>query len=183
MAALGWNLSLLAYTSGVGEAVIQTGGLADDISLAAASGARVINMSFHTTKVQSGKNCPRDYDEVHSAIQSAQLWYNVVFVAAAGNGSLNGCGDGGTVPFANYPAAYSEVIAVTSSKQDDSFPINFNYSDPSEDSVTVTAPGENILIPNFPGAKRVFGYDWSCNFSFNSIGISFSWFNNKYGSE
>jgi len=154
MAALGWNLSLLTYTTGVGDTILEDGYLFDDLYTAAYAGARVVNMSFGTSTRVSSKNCPYDYDEIHERIITMQEIWDIVFVAAAGNGAVTGCGDDGTIPYATYPAAYPEVIGVSVSKKNEEFPNNFNYSDPTEDSVTVAAPGEALIIPDFPGSDE-----------------------------
>lgn len=103
----------------------QASDIAKCIQWAHANGARVISMSF-----AGGRN-----RTVHRAIRRA--WEGgrrggSVLVAAAGNGGFN---------VATYPAAYDEVISVTSTNHRDR---HASFSN-SHRTVDVAAPGANIL--------------------------------------
>ena len=92
------------------------------------SDAVVINMSLGTS---------RDHAPLRAAVDFARSRGKVV-VASAGNSQLGGQGPSG-VP--NYPAAYPGVIAVASTRPDDSI----SPDSTNGDYVDVAAPGNPIL--------------------------------------
>lgn len=104
--------------------------VAQGIDFAAASGAKIINMSlgsyYGSGVIQAA---------VNNAIQKG-----VLLVAAAGNDGLD---------HVNYPAAYSGVLAVSALDSNDSLANFTNYGD----QISLAAPGVNILSTySGPGA-------------------------------
>ena len=113
------------------------GTVADEISAidyAIANGAHIINASF-------GSSIYSQFER--DAISNANT-AGILFVAAAGNDSLNNDAS----PF--YPASYDldNIISVAATDQDDNLSLFSNYGPASVD---VGAPGENIFS-TIPGA-------------------------------
>lgn len=145
IASLGWNTSLLGYYFNENcldppnpcEPRYRLPALIDS---AANEGADVINFSIGT---YDRNGCPAFFESVGDAISKHAA--DVVFVGAAGNTSIAGC-SGGQVPYAHYPAAFPEVIAVSGTDINDDFIESFNYgffvdcSAPSMNIKTLFAP-------------------------------------------
>ncbi|HVH00295.1 MAG TPA: S8 family serine peptidase [Miltoncostaeaceae bacterium] len=102
--------------------------LTEALVAAGNSDAAVINMSLGTS---------RDHPPLRAAVDYAVQRGKVV-VASAGNSQLGGQGPAG-VP--NYPAAYPGVIAVASTRPDDSI----SPDSTNGDFVDIAAPGNPIL--------------------------------------
>ncbi len=109
------------------------------ISYAQANGAKVLNMSFSR---------PTPSDELKRAIDGA-VARGLIVVASAGN-------DGASLP--KYPAAYSGVMGVASTANDDTRSSFSNYGS----SVWVAAPGEGV-ITTYPWGS--FAAAWGTSFS------------------
>ena len=123
MAGINWAAPLMVL-----KALNYLGGgdfttVAEALRYAADNGARIINMSFGSLDNVSTLN-----DAVNYA-----LGKNVIIVAAVGNN--NGLG-------VYYPAAYPNVIAVSSVDDSGRLSVFSNYGP----GVDVAAPGENILM-------------------------------------
>lgn len=125
--------------SGVGS----SSGLANGINWAVNNGAKVINMSIGVPASRT----------LETAINNA--WSKgVVLVAAAGNGNNQA---------KIYPAAYSKVIAVAATDNND---VKASFSTYGASWVDIAAPGVNVFstFPNHTFVigtqnKRSFGYD------------------------
>ena len=120
VAGVAWNCKFAAYR--VGNYYLSNSAIVSSINDARTKGAYVISMSFGSGQSSSS---------IQNALTSA---YNagIVNVASAGNSGSTG---------KNYPAAYSNVIAVASSNTSDGRSSFSNYGN----WVDVAAPGENIL--------------------------------------
>src|SRR5262249_30516093 len=120
VAGVAWLSNILpvrVYSAGATTCSAITSG----IVWAADHGARVINMSFGGPSQCSGEKSAIDY-----------AWgKGAVLVAAAGN-------EGSSTP--DYPAAYSNVMAVASTEPDDSHTPSSNYGS----WLSVAAPGANL---------------------------------------
>jgi subtilisin family serine protease len=103
------------------------------IQYAVANGAKVINASY------GGDTFSQDEHDAISAANDA----GVLFVAAAGNGSLDTIGDNNDI-LPEYPAGYSlpNIIAVAATDQNDQ---RASFSNFGPNSVQVAAPGVYIL--------------------------------------
>jgi thermitase len=111
--------------------------VAQGLTWAADSGARVICMSF---------GAPTSSRTVEAAVDYA--WnHGAVLVASAGNGGGSGL---------NYPAAYPNCISVAATDPSDGLMAGSSFGA----WVDVAAPGANILstLPNRPNAFRAQGY-------------------------
>ena len=117
-------------------------GLIQAYSYAAASGARVVNLSLG-----SGASSRAERDAIAS-------FPDVLFVAAAGNGGDDGIGDDNDAS-ATFPCAYplANVLCVAASDNNDLLAEFSNYG---ATSVDLAAPGVNIAS-SWPGAT----YSWS----------------------
>ncbi len=132
--AVNVNILPLKILDENGEGTVED--LAKAISFAARHSVRVVNMSLGT--LTEDNRCPQILQEQVN-IASAR---GVLLVAAAGN-------QGGTAPF--FPAACSNVVAVTSSDFQDSL----SYFDNTGSWIDITAPGEDI-ISTLPGGTYDF---------------------------
>jgi subtilisin family serine protease len=141
-----WNAKIMALR--VGGVVGAVGDATDAIIYAVDNGAKIINASW------GGPN----YSQIlYDAISYAND-HGVLFVAAAGNGGIDGIGDNDDqTPF--YPSSYnlSNIIAVAATDQNDNLISSSNYG---VASVDVAAPGENVYstIPEFTSGSPVVLY-------------------------
>ncbi|NKQ37900.1 MAG: S8 family serine peptidase, partial [Methanosarcinales archaeon] len=132
-----------------GRPLTRTNDLVNSISYATANGAHIINASWGGG---GGSDVPGDI--LRDAIEAAGH-NGVLFVAAAGNGGLDGIGDNNdTTPI--FPASYSldNIISVAATDQHDNLAVFSNFG---ATSVDVAAPGVNILstvLANNYGFKR-----------------------------
>ncbi len=142
IAGVAWNNKVLAVKALASNGSDVTGSytdVANAIRYAADHSAKVINMSIGSTY---------DSPEIKSAIQYAYA-KNCVLIAAAGNDNKNQV---------NYPAGYSEVLAVAATDSDNKKSV---WSSPSSGSnyglwVDICAPGTSIYS-TLPGS----GYGYS----------------------
>lgn len=137
IASLGWNVLLVPMNSGNGT------GIEADIRDAANPSlnhkAKVINCSFKTVIIlQDGRTQSYNYSSVAQAITDAQN-YGALVIASAGNPP--GPNDADVVPYTQWPAAYSGVVAVSATNSSDQFPSGYNYGS----HVDVSGPAINIL--------------------------------------
>ena len=137
-------LAVRAFDDAPAGARATTTRILDGLQWIANSGARVVNMSF---------TGPED-SSVHEMIAAIRR-KGLVLVAAAGN-------DGPRAPAA-YPAAYSEVIAVTATDADDKL---LNVANRGG-YVAVAAPGVDIFVAA-PGG----GYDFTTGTSVATAHVS-----------
>ncbi|MGI0015788.1 MAG: S8 family serine peptidase, partial [Nitrososphaera sp.] len=165
VASLGWDLRLYTYGNG-GNDIGDESFTAQNITAAVDDGVDIINMSFGTLRYATAEdlepNCsgwvgklrlPEDYPSIATAVNNA-VAQGVVCVASAGNASPNEgfqtlC-DPISVPFPNYPAQYSGVIAVSGTwlvNSIEQFRDGWNYGS----FVDVSAPAENIWTTTFQG--------------------------------
>jgi len=136
-------LAVRAFDDAPAGAHATTTRILDGLQWVANSGARVVNMSF---------TGPSD-SSVHDMIASIRR-KGLVLVAAAGN-------EGPQAPPA-YPAAYSEVIAVTATDENDKLLPVANHGD----YVAVAAPGVDIFVAS-PG-----GYEFTTGTSIATAHVS-----------
>lgn len=138
-------LAIRAFVpEGGGSPLATTFVLLRSIDWAARNGARLFNLSF-----------AGPHDEALRRIISAAHDKGAVLVAAAGNG--------GPKAAAAYPAAYSNVIAITATDRNDAI-----YPDANRGSyVAVAAPGVDILAPVSNG-----GYDFKSGTSFAAAHVT-----------
>jgi len=122
------------------------------IIYAADHGAKVISMSYGATHASSTEQNAVNY-----------AWSKgVVLVAAAGNNAVD-------APF--YPASYSNVISVASSRGDDT---PSPFSNFGGDWVDVAAPGEGILSTVPGGYGYMTGTSMSCPLVAGVVGLLWS---------
>lgn len=151
VASLGWNTRLLTYQPNNDD--IYRTVTAQKITDAVNAGAKIINLSFKTTKegLESCSGVPApvtrlkkyyyynwDYTAIRNAINTA-INNGVTIIAAAGNqngviGDTEPCEQ---IPYPCYPAQYPGVIAVSGSQQDNNFVTAWNYGS----FISVNAPG------------------------------------------
>jgi serine protease len=138
-----WNVRIMplkfisqlgADTCGSADAFC--GDVADEIKAidyAVANGAKIINASYGSDTFSQNE---------HDAISAAND-AGVLFVAAAGNGSLDTIGDNNDI-LPEYPAGYNlpNIIAVAATDQNDQ---RASFSNFGPNSVQVAAPGVYIL--------------------------------------
>ena len=134
--------------------VIDISAASQAVGYAASNGAKVINMSF-------GGFSP--LPTLESAINNAVNNYNVVAVASAGNYEQ------GQSTSVNYPAAYSNVVAVGATTEND---LRKSLNDGTDESywgscygsqLWITAPGIHVRttdITGSPGYDPTNYYDW-----------------------
>jgi subtilisin family serine protease len=127
------------YLDADGEAVTDTVTLSKALDWMAASGAKIVNMSF------AG---PKD-DLIEAKIESLAA-KGIIFIAAAGN-------EGPTAAPA-FPAAYPQVLAVTAVTKDLK---NYPYANRGP-HIDLAAPGVNIWTA-YPGARE--GYRSGTSFA------------------
>jgi subtilisin family serine protease len=127
------------------------------IQYAIAKKVKVMNASF------SGSNFSNaEFDALNSANSAG-----IIFVAAAGNGGIDGVGDDTDVT-PEYPASYQlpNIIAVAATTVSDIKAISSNFGDKS---VHVAAPGAGILS-TYPLSLQTSGYR---NLSGTSMSVAF----------
>lgn len=154
--AVNVNIMPLKILDENGEGTVED--LAKAILYAARHGARVVNMSLGT--LTENNRCPQILqDQVNNAHSQG-----VLLVAAAGN-------QGGTDPF--FPAACSNVVAVTSSGFQDSL----SFFDNTGSWIDITAPGEDI-ISTLPGGAYDFASGTSMATAFVAGASAMVWSRN-----
>jgi len=118
--------------------VIVPGAVAEAIRWAVAEGARVINLSVGGLRDPNDSWLDADSRSERDAVEYAYA-RGVVIVAAVGNGE-----NAPIEPwhFADWPAAYPNVIGVAALNRDGSVP-NFSNRDPTD--VDISAPGAGIF--------------------------------------
>src|SRR5579885_1828538 len=121
VAGLAWLNRILPVKVYTNSGTTTCSAIASGITWAADHGARVINMSFSGTSPCTGEQSAIDYAWSKGA----------VLVAAAGNNSSSA---------PEYPAAYSNVLGVTATLQDDSIDSFSDYGS----WVKLSAPGCNL---------------------------------------
>jgi len=179
IASLGWETKLHTYGTD----------FIDDIYLAVTKGADIMNMSWGTIKavteqdiIETMPDCsqpskwdgayiPWDYPEVRQAIEDAAA-QGVLLIASAGNSAGNyGYGpdeedcNPWTIPFLTYPAAYSDVIAVSATGMangTEQFVDIFNHGN----FIDFSAPGWDILTTSNKVGSG--GYERPSGTSFSS---------------
>jgi serine protease len=136
VAGIDWNVQLMSLkvfdSSGGGPVTNAVAAL----NYAVAHGAQITNNSWSMGTAT--------YQPLADAIQNAAA-HNVIFVAASGNYGVN------TDTTPEYPASYnfSNVVSVAASNTDGTLT---SYSDYGAHSVSIAAPGQNILS-TYPGGK------------------------------
>jgi len=136
VAGVNWNVKLMALRFLGG--ILCTGSDGDSIEAiqyAARNGARILNASW------GGGGYSRS---VEDAIRNSGL----LFVAAAGNGGLDGIGDNNDAnPF--YPSSYNLADLVSAAATDHN-DLRASFSNYGNASVDIAAPGVNVLstVPN-----------------------------------
>jgi len=176
IAGLGFNIRLNSYNPA-------SSSVADAIDMCARY-SDIINMSFGTFRYVTEEELdelgcpwpeiwdstfmPYSYPEIAAEVANA-ITEGIVCIASAGNNSVNDvfhlrdpeeC-DCSRIPFNNYPAAYSDVIAISATAFDDTeelFVDIWNYGS----FVDVSAPGWDIPTTNYSGGYRsVYGTSFS----------------------
>ncbi|MBU2586445.1 MAG: S8 family serine peptidase [Bacteroidetes bacterium] len=136
IASLGWNVLLVPMNR-----TNETGVDADTRNAANPGGvhrANIINCSFKTvTTLPDGRTQSYNYPSMQYAVEDAQAWGALV-VASAGNPPPSN--DADVVPYTQWPAAYSGVIAVSATNSADQFPSGYNYGN----HVDVSGPAIDI---------------------------------------
>lgn len=128
VAGIAWNNCIMPLKVTGAAGTTSHSLLAEAITYAADHGARVINMSFASTSCTATLQSAIDY-----------AWSkNVVIVASAGNYASN---------LPQYPAACTNVVAVTATQADDTLASWSSYGS----HVAVTAPGVTIWTTNKDG--------------------------------
>ncbi len=178
IASLGWNTSL--YTLGASGILSKANAIAT-----ASQNSKIINLSWGTVKTITSSfeyseicpTCPpiqinkwlnkvvvpHSYPEIATAIQNA-IYTGDICIAAAGNKSLN-IGPSSDcnpmlIPFAQYPASYTDVIAVSGTELVsgiERFNNDWNYGN----HVDFAAPGKDILSPDLNGYSTDSGTSFS----------------------
>lgn len=133
VAGISWHSKVLPVKVYTSTGSTTCSAIIKGIVWAADNGAKVINMSFGGPYECSGEKSAIDYAWSKGA----------VLVASAGN-------DSSSTP--NYPAAYSNVIAVSSTDSNDSLSFFSNYGN----WINVAAPGRNLYTTYNNGAYAGF---------------------------
>ena len=137
VAGIAPNAHLYAYGIGSGLGLMTNIEIGNAIQGAVADGMEVINMSFGTSS-GGGVDDPMVRDGIVDGYVKS-----VIFVAAAGNSSIN-LKNNGTVYPAQYAAVYDNVIAVAASDET-GFRASFsNYGGPTN----IMAPGSSVFSLN-----------------------------------
>jgi thermitase len=137
VAGIGFGVSLLngKVLDDLGDG--SDSGVASGITWATDNGAKVISMSL---------GGPGSCSNTLQAAVDYAWARNVVIVAAAGNGGIDGIGD----PAPESPGNCNHVIAVAATDQNDQRASFSNYGP----AVPLAAPGVSILSTNFVGGYR-----------------------------
>jgi parallel beta-helix repeat protein len=164
IASLGWNIKMLPFY--FNDYLDNNTDLPDTINVAISKGAKIINCSFGMLQlVSKNGGCTvyrsYDYSVVRDVISSA-LRRGIIVIAATGDRGFEltngGCSNtivASLIPYTPYPAAYSGVIGVAATDENDVHPIidglTYNYDDIDDGApqfITVAAPGIDILTLN-----------------------------------
>ncbi|MEI8312635.1 MAG: S8 family serine peptidase, partial [Verrucomicrobiota bacterium] len=129
VAGVAWAVSILPVKVMAADGTGATSTIANGINYSADRGARVINLSMGSTSSSLTLQKAVSYAYTKGA----------VLIAAAGN-------NGNSTPF--YPAAYTQVVAVSALNSSDALPVWSNYGS----YVDISAPGEAITT-TWPGGS------------------------------